>query len=90
MSKTFSSKSSLVSFNIAMRVTLSLKDQFTPNSLASFRQFHKVPYSTQPNTPATGEEPHPRVFSDADFPDGVSDDNLGGDFDDRGLNQTSE
>ena len=46
--------------------------------------FPPSPYSTQPNTPATGEEPHPRVFSDADFPDGVSDDNLGGDFDDRG------
>ena len=41
------------------------------------------PYSTQPNTPASGDVLHPRVFSGVDFPDGVSDDNLGADFDDR-------
>ena len=46
--------------------------------------FPPSPYSTQPNTPATGEVPHPRVFSGVDFPDGVSNDNLGGDSDDRG------
>jgi len=45
LSKTFFNKSGLVVFDIGMRVTLSLKDPFTPSFVTSLWQFHKVPYT---------------------------------------------